>query len=104
MNTGCMSSWETHLTIRAAAGDESAFELLSDMYRPMLSSLALRILRNPEDANDAVQETFLKALRAIDDFDSDRPLKPWLCRICSNCCMDSVRRRKHDGSSLGQHE
>ncbi len=99
-----MSSWESHLTIRAAAGDESAFELLSDMYRPMLWSLALRILRNPEDANDAVQDTFLKAYRAIKDFDTDRPLKPWLCRICANCCMDSVRHRKHDSSSLDQHD
>ena len=103
MNT-CMSSWESHLTERAAAGDEGAFELLSDMYRPMLGSLALRILRNRDDANDAVQDTFVKALRAIGDFDTARPLKPWLCRICANCCMDSVRHRKRDGSSLDQHE
>ena len=100
----CMSSWETHLTERAAAGDEAAFELLSDMYRPMLWSLALRILRNPEDANDAVQDTFVKALKAIGDFDTDRPLKPWLCRICSNCCMDAMRHRKKDGTSLDQNE
>jgi RNA polymerase sigma-70 factor (ECF subfamily) len=99
-----MSSWEGHLTVRAAAGDETAFELLSDMYRPMLWSLALRILRNPEDANDAVQDTFLKAYRAIKEFDSDRPLKPWLCRICANCCMDAVRHRRRDSSSLDQHE
>lgn len=103
MNTG-MSSWETHLTERAAAGDEAAFELIADMYRPMLWSLALRILRNQEDANDAVQDTFLKAFRAMGEFHTDRPLKPWLCRICANCCMDFVRHRKRDGSSLDQHE
>lgn len=67
-------------------------------------SLAMRMLRNADDANDAVQETLLKALRAIRDFDPERPLKPWLCRICSNCCVDSVRNRRHSGDSLDQHE
>jgi len=96
--------WESHLILRAAEGDQVAFELLSDMYRPPLMSLALRMLRNPDDANDAVQDTFLKAFRAIRDFDSSRPLKPWLCRICTNCCVDSVRSRKREGESLDQHE
>ncbi|HWD37489.1 MAG TPA: sigma-70 family RNA polymerase sigma factor [Fimbriimonas sp.] len=104
MNKGRISTWESHLTERAAAGDEAAFELLSDLYRPMLMSLALRLLRNPEDANDAVQDTMLKAYRAIREFDSDRPLKPWLCRICANCCVDSVRSRKRDGSCLEDQE
>ncbi len=97
-------SWESHLIIRAAAGDEIAFELLSDMYRPVLMSLALRMLRNADDAHDVVQDTLVKALRAIKDFDSDRPLKPWLCRICQNCCVDAVRLRRRDGDSLDQHE
>jgi RNA polymerase sigma-70 factor (ECF subfamily) len=97
-------SWESHLIVRAAEGDEVAFELLSDMYRPVLMSLALRMLRNSDDASDAVQETLLKAFRAIKDFDPERPLKPWLCRICQNCCVDAVRLRKRVGDSLDQHE
>src|SRR3954469_7456701 len=104
MTTARVLSWESHLINRAAAGDEVAFELLSDTYRPVLMSLALRMLRNPDDANDVVQDTLVKAFRAIHDFDSDRPLKPWLCRICTNCCVDAVRSRKRDGESLDQHE
>jgi RNA polymerase sigma-70 factor (ECF subfamily) len=104
MTTARVLSWESHLIHRAAGGDEIAFELLSDTYRPVLMSLALRMLRNPDDANDAVQDTLVKAFRAIHDFDSDRPLKPWLCRICTNCCVDAVRSRKRDGESLDQHE
>ena len=92
------------MIVRAASGDQVAFELLSDMYRPMLMSQAMRMLRNADDANDAVQDTLLKAFRAIHDFDPERPLKPWLCRICSNCCVDAVRSRKRDGDSLDQHE
>jgi len=104
MKNSRVLTWESHLIVRAADGDPVAFELLSDMYRPMLTNLAMRMLRNHDDANDAVQDTFLKALRAIDDFDPERPLKPWLCRICSNCCVDAVRSRRREGESLDGHE
>jgi RNA polymerase sigma-70 factor, ECF subfamily len=89
---------------RAAMGETVAFELLADLYRPVLQSLAMRMLRNPEDAHDAVQETLVKAFRAIKDFDAERPLRPWLCRICANCCVDAVRNRRRDGESIDQHE
>lgn len=97
-------SWESHLVERAAAGETVAFELLADMHRSTLFHLAMRMLRNADDANDVVQETLVKAYRAIGDFNSDRPLRPWLCRICSNCCVDAVRNRKRDATSLDQHE
>jgi RNA polymerase sigma-70 factor (ECF subfamily) len=97
-------SWESHLVQRATAGETVAFELLADLYRPTLTHVALRLLRNADDAGDAVQETFVKALRALKDFDAERPIKPWLCRICVNCCVDISRNRRHDGGSLDQHE
>lgn len=97
-------TWESHLIVRASEGDQIAFEIISDMYRPVLTSLAQRMLRNADDANDAVQETLVKAYRALRDFDPERPLKPWLCRICSNCCVDAVRTRKREGESLEGHE
>lgn len=96
--------WESHLIVRATEGEQVAFELLSDIYRPVLMSLAMRMLRNSDDACDVVQETLVKAFRAIGDFDASRPLKPWLCRICTNCCVDMVRSKRKDGDSLDQHE
>jgi RNA polymerase sigma-70 factor, ECF subfamily len=97
-------SWEAHLVLRAAEGEVVAFELLVDLYRPTLLNLATRMLRDGDDAKDAVQETFLKAYRAIGDFDPERPIKPWLCRICANCCVDAVRARKKQPDSIDQHE
>lgn len=96
--------WEGHLIQRAAQGESVAFELLTDLYRPMLRNLAMRMLRNADDAHDVVQETLLKAFRAIHEFDPERPLKPWLCRICTNCCIDAVRNRRRDGEPLEAHE
>ncbi len=104
MKTGRVLSWESHLIDRASQGDQVAFDIITDQYRPTLTALAMRMLRNSDDASDAVQETLVKAFRAIHDFDPERPLKPWLCRICANCCVDSVRLRKRDGESLDQHE
>lgn len=104
MNNVRVLNWESHLVVRAAAGDQVAFELLCDLHRPTLRSLAMRMLRNADDANDVVQDTLVKAFRAIKDFDETRPLKPWLCRICTNCCVDAVRSRRREGDSLDQHE
>ncbi|HEY0867730.1 MAG TPA: sigma-70 family RNA polymerase sigma factor [Fimbriimonas sp.] len=104
MRTGRVLSWESHLIVRAAEGDPVAFELINDLYRPVLLSLAMRMLRDADDAGDAVQESMIKAFRAIGEFDPERPLKPWLCRICSNCCVDLVRNRKRGNEPLDQHE
>lgn len=104
MENGVILSWESHLIRRAAGGERVAFELISDMYRPSLNSLALRMLRNPDDAKDVVQETLVKAYRAIKDFDPERPIRPWLCRICANCCVDAVRHRKREGEPIDNYE
>lgn len=104
MRTHRLVTWESHLVHRATEGEVVAFDLLADQYRPTLHSLAFRMLRNSDDAKDAVQETLIKALRAIGEFDPTRPIKPWLCRICANCCVDIVRGRRRDSDSLDQHE
>lgn len=66
--------------------------------------MASRMLRNSDDACDAVQDTFIKAFRAIRDFDPTRPIRPWLCRICANCCVDIVRGRRHVGEAIEPYE
>lgn len=104
MNQLLTQSHESQLIRRAAQGDVDAFETLAEQHRGTLRSLALRMLRNADDAADAVQETLVKAFRGIKDFDPERPLRPWLCRICSNCCVDSVRSRRREPNSLSDRE
>ncbi|MBX3117636.1 MAG: RNA polymerase sigma factor [Fimbriimonadaceae bacterium] len=104
MHNAKFSTWEQHLVQRACQGERIAFELLTDLYRPALFSLSLKMLRNADDAKDAVQEALLKAYKAITSFDPERPIKPWLFRICQNCCVDSVRSRRKGGDSLDDHE
>lgn len=99
-----VSGWEEHLVRRAQEGQTVALDLLIEMYRPAVMSLAMRLLRDSDDAQDAVQDTFLKACRALKSFDPSRPLLPWLLRICNNCCIDIVRARKQSADSLGEFE
>lgn len=79
-------------------------EQLVARHRTAVRSHALRMLRDAEDANDATQETFVKAFRALGSFDAERPLLPWLMRICSNCCVDAIRERRRPTECLEKHE
>ena len=103
MNNLCQS-WESHLVEQIRNGDEIAFDLFVDTYRPMLTGLALRKLHNTEDASDVVQETFVKAYRSLKDFDTNRPIRPWLTRICMNCIVDLARQRKNNCESIDNVE
>jgi RNA polymerase sigma-70 factor (ECF subfamily) len=103
MNNLCQS-WESHLVEQIRKGDEIAFDLFVDTYRPMLTGLALRKLHNTEDASDVVQETFVKAYRSLKDFDTNRPIRPWLTRICLNCIVDLARQRKNNCESIDNVE
>ena len=76
------------------AGDVNAFEPLVSAHEKNAYNLALRMLGSAEDAEDAVQEAFLKAYRSLNDFRQDSRFSVWLYRIVSNLCLDQLRRRK----------
>jgi RNA polymerase sigma-70 factor (ECF subfamily) len=83
------------LVAAATAGDEVAFAELADRYRPELHAHCLRTLRSVEDAEDAVQETFLRAWRWRAGFRGRSSFRAWLYRIATNACLDMIRRRPH---------
>jgi len=73
--------------------DSSAFEKLVDWYGKSIYTASFQILRNSQDAEDAVQETFLKAFEAIDGFRGDSSLYTWLYRIAQNQSLMKLRKR-----------
>ncbi|MCU0620466.1 MAG: sigma-70 family RNA polymerase sigma factor [Gemmatimonadales bacterium] len=81
------------LARRAAAGDAAAFGELVSRLGPAVRRVARVILDDPDDADDAAQEGFLAAWRALDRFDPARPFEPWLMRIVVNAARDLRRRR-----------
>jgi len=80
-------------TVSAAiAGDEPAFATLTQRYRRELHVHCYRMLASFEEAEDAVQETFLKAWRGRDGFAGGLQFRAWLYRIATNVCLDMLRR------------
>ncbi|MCS7208265.1 MAG: sigma-70 family RNA polymerase sigma factor [Fimbriimonadales bacterium] len=86
-------SAELMLVERAQAQDETAFEQIMQLYADRLYNYVLRMVGNRADAEDIVQETFLRAYQGLPSFDRRASLSTWLYRIATNLCIDHQRRR-----------
>lgn len=85
---------DAQLSSECKRGSIRAFELLYQRQSPKLKSLALRLLGNRSDAEDAVQDAFLKVYKAIGSFDETAQFSTWIYRILINCCYDQMRKRQ----------
>ena len=85
---------ELSLLQRAQKDDMDAFEAIVRAHEKTVYNLALRSLGNPEDAEDAAQEVFLKAYTSIKSFRGESKISVWLYRITNNVCIDFLRRRR----------
>ncbi|MEV7618161.1 sigma-70 family RNA polymerase sigma factor [Streptomyces sp. NPDC089799] len=81
------------LTVRASEGDDDAFAVLVRRHSGHLLALALRILGNRADAEDAVQDAFLSAWRRLPEFRHGASFGTWMYRIVTNRCLNTMRRR-----------
>jgi len=82
------------LVRKALLGDPLAFEKLAERYYPRIYRVCLGILGNPQDAEDCVQDTFLKVYRSIATFNDKASFYTWLYRIALNTCYDSLRKNR----------
>jgi RNA polymerase sigma-70 factor (ECF subfamily) len=76
------------------AGDRAEFARLVDTYSALIYRLGLKLMNNPQDAEDVLQETFIKAYRHLEGFDGRSSLSTWLYRIATNEAL-MLLRRKH---------
>jgi RNA polymerase sigma-70 factor, ECF subfamily len=88
------SMTENELVTRAKAGDLSAFEELTTRHEAKVYSVAWRILRHDQDAEDVTQEAFLKALEHLGDFREEAAFSTWLLRIATFAALRILRKRK----------
>ena len=82
------------LVRRARAGELDAFEALTSRYEQRVYSLALRMLRHEQDAEDVTQQTFLSALENLNGFRGDAAFATWLLRIATHAALKVIRKRK----------
>jgi len=93
MDTLTGYSSESDLLAGCRRQDIGAFEALYKQHGSRLKSIAYRIVGNRQDAEDAVQETFLRGFRSIHGFKGQSSLGTWLCPIAINVCYDLIRKR-----------
>jgi RNA polymerase sigma-70 factor (ECF subfamily) len=88
-------SEDTSISIEALkTGDREAFSKMVDVYSSKIYRLALRMLGNPQEAEDVLQETFLNAFRGLKGFEGRSSLSTWLFRIAANQALMRLRKKK----------
>ncbi len=85
---------------QALSGDSEAFVQLIEVYQRSVFNLCYRMLGNTEDAEDASQETFLRAFHALGKYDQKHSFATWLLSIAAHYCIDQIRKRKMTVFSL----
>ena len=79
---------------RCRNGSRSSFHELYGLYKDRMYSLCVRMLGNTEDAEDALQETFVRVFRNLGGFRGESSFHTWLYRIAANTCIELLRKRK----------
>ena len=88
-----MEPSDAEAAARARGGDTEAFRVLVERHSPLVFRVAYRLTRNEHDAEDVVQETFLRAFGRLELFEDRSQFGSWIYRIASNCAYDLLRGR-----------
>src|SRR5437879_8781356 len=90
--TSGMTRSDQDVVASCLAGDANAFSLLVERYGGRVYNIALRITADGDAANDCAQEAFIRAYRALHQYDAALPFGPWLFRIATNASLHTVPR------------
>lgn len=89
-----MSPLDAEIIEQVRRGASHKFAILVERYQDMALTLAMRILGNRQDAEEAAQDAFVRAFNALDDFEGNSKFSTWLYRIVYNVCLTRLGRRK----------
>lgn len=85
-------------------GDAGAFAALVDRYKNMIFTLALKMIRNREEAEEIAQDTFIKAYKSLHSFKGKSKFSTWLYRIGYNLCLDHLKKMKKVSGTIALEE
>lgn len=101
-----MPSEIQQLVQRCLGGDQTAMVALVDRYRNQVFGLCFRMLGQRQDAEDVTQETFIRVLKSLANWDADRAFEPWLLAIAGNRCRTALaaRSRRPAAAALSEEQ
>jgi len=82
------------------AGDKQAYAHIINKYKNQLYATILRMTKNPQDAQDLVQDAFIKVYRNLDKYDASGSFSSWLYRVAINHCMDEFRKKRYSMTQI----
>jgi RNA polymerase sigma-70 factor, ECF subfamily len=95
---------EQSLILEAQAGNNKALAELVKNYEKTIYSFAFKVCRNPDKAENTMQETFISMVKSLKQFDGKSKLSTWLYRITVNHCLMEYRKRKHNYVSIDDED
>jgi RNA polymerase sigma-70 factor, ECF subfamily len=95
---------DRQLIARLQAGDETAVQELADRYRPRIAQLAMRYMKNREDAEEVTQDVLMKVYRKVGAFRGDSALSSWIYRITFNTAMSRLRTNRAERAADVERE
>lgn len=85
-------------------GDTNSFSVLVDRYKDLVFTLALRMVKNREEAEEVSQDTFIKAYKYLDKFKGDSKFSTWIYKVAYNTCLDRIKKYKKEQLSVAIDE
>ena len=91
---------ETLIINKIIGGDTQAFAVLVNRYKDLVFTLAIRMLKNREEAEEVSQDTFIKVYKALPKFKGDSKLSTWVYKVAYNTCLDSIKKNNRRQSEV----
>jgi RNA polymerase sigma factor (sigma-70 family) len=85
-------------------GERNAFAVLVDRYKDMIFSLALKMVKNREEAEEVAQDTFIKIYTSLNTFKGDSKFSTWIYKIAYNTCLDHLKKNKKEENNISIDE
>jgi RNA polymerase sigma factor (sigma-70 family) len=95
---------DQHYIDKILQGETSAFAVLVDRYKNMIYTLALKMIKNREEAEEVAQDTFIKVYNSLNKFKGDSKFSTWIYKIAYNTCLDRLKKNKKEDLNISIDE
>ncbi|SDZ28975.1 RNA polymerase, sigma subunit, ECF family [Flavobacterium aquidurense] len=95
---------DQHYIDKILQGETNAFAVLVDRYKDMIFTLALKMVKNREEAEEVAQDTFIKIYSSLNKFKGDSKFSTWIYKIAYNTCLDRLKKNKKEDNNISIDE
>ena len=95
---------DQHYIDNILQGETNAFAVLVDRYKDMIFTLALKMIKNREEAEEVAQDTFIKVFKSLNKFKGDSKFSTWIYKIAYNTCLDRLKKNKKEDLNISIDE